>query len=108
MPLLIAFIVCLILNLADFGATAVLIARSGFSIEATPWLHSWVVSANSVWPILVAKLIPVATLGFCLVYYHSKLQHRFKIITNVLWGVNIILALVVLWSVMLIYGVFTF
>ena len=67
------FAILTLLNLADFGATAALIERHGFAVEQNPYLLHWIITANSSWPILVAKLIPIVILGTSLFVYSHRI-----------------------------------
>lgn len=100
------FAILTLLNLADFGATAALIERHGFAVEQNPYLLHWIITANSSWPILVAKLIPIVILGTSLfVYSHRIPVHRHHHITYSLWGMVIGFTYATLLGLMLLYEV---
>lgn len=86
------YVILIVLNALDYWATTQLIARDGYIVEANPFLFTWITFANNTHPIIIAKSIPLAILGICLVWYSHRLHHREKLIRNILWGLNAVIA----------------
>lgn len=54
-----AFLYLILVNLLDFVTTAILVNQYGFWIEANPFLTTAMIQADSVYPILIHKIIPL-------------------------------------------------
>jgi hypothetical protein len=96
------YLVLILLNLGDFATTTLLIQRRGFTEETNPFLYHWMVAADSIYPMFVAKAIPVALLGIVMLYFRSRLLHREKLIRNTMWGLNIGLSICIILAIMML------
>lgn len=102
----IAFLYLILINLLDFGTTAILIEKFGFWIEGNPILTYSMVHANSMYPILIHKFVPLfilaAGLWIMLKYYPDRYQ--LPIWKWIVWTMNIALTGIVIRSAYIIYN----
>lgn len=95
-----AFLYLILINLLDFVTTSILIQKFGFWIEANPLLTFSMVQANSVYPILIHKFIPLFIFAVFLWILYKVHPHRYNlpIWTWIVWAINIALTGVVIRS----------
>lgn len=74
-----AFLYLIFINLLDFVTTAMLIERHGYWVEANPLLYLSMVAADSVYPILIAKIVPMFIFGIAMWTMQKFYPDRYKL-----------------------------
>lgn len=102
-----AFLYLIFINLIDFVTTSMLINKFGFWIEGNPLLYNAMVHTDSVYPILLAKIIPLFIFGLFMWIMKVYRPDRYKLKVW-LWStiiINISLTGVVIRSIYAIYNI---
>lgn len=60
------YVYLVVINLLDFITTKLLINKQGYDVEANQLLLKWMESADSTYPILIAKSIPLLLFAIAL------------------------------------------